>query len=168
MSRRGEGSRFTVTVTLKQLENSSGIAAAKSPNASLSTDGLCILLVEDNEINSEIAEELLIEEGFIVETASDGDIAVKKILESDPDHFDLILMDIQMPRMNGYDATRAIRSLKGGRGDIPIIALSANTYAEDRKKAIESGMDAHAPKPLNMEYLLSLITDVLDRRANGG
>ena len=69
-----------------------------------------------------------------------------------------------MPRMNGYEATRAIRALNGARADIPIIALSANTYAEDKKKAIESGMDAHAPKPLNMEYLLSLIADVLDRK----
>lgn len=165
ISRRGEGSRFTVTVTLKQLESSA--APSKPSGNTVSTDGLCILLVEDNEINSEIAEELLAEEGFIVETASDGDIAVKKILESDPDHFDLILMDIQMPRMNGYDATRAIRSLRDRRSEIPIIALSANTYAEDRKKAIESGMDAHAPKPLNMENLLSLIADVLDRKVNG-
>lgn len=70
-----------------------------------------------------------------------------------------------MPRMNGYDATRAIRALGEDYAYIPIIALSANTYAEDKKKAIESGMDAHAPKPLNMEYLMSLISDVLKHRS---
>ena len=163
MSRQGEGSRFTVTVTLKQLESAVSPAAVKL-SVPVSFEGLRVLLVEDNDINSEIAEELLTEEGFIVETASDGDVAVEMVTEADAGYFDMILMDIQMPRMNGYEATRAIRALKGARADIPIIALSANTYAEDRKKAIESGMDAHAPKPLNMEYLLSLIADVLYRR----
>lgn len=163
MSRQGEGSRFTVAVTLKQLESAVSPAAVKL-SVPVSFEGLRVLLVEDNDINSEIAEELLTEEGFIVETASDGDVAVEMVTEADAGYFDMILMDIQMPRMNGYEATRAIRALKGARADIPIIALSANTYAEDRNKAIESGMDAHAPKPLNMEYLLSLIADVLYRR----
>lgn len=163
MSRQGEGSRFTVTVTLKHLESAVSPAAVKL-SVPVSFEGLRVLLVEDNDINSEIAEELLTEEGFIVETASDGDVAVEMVTEADAGYFDMILMDIQMPRMNGYEATRAIRALKGARADIPIIALSANTYAEDRNKAIESGMDAHAPKPLNMEYLLSLIADVLYRR----
>lgn len=163
MSRQNEGSRFTVTVTLKQLENAESPAIVKS-NEPVTLEGMRILLVEDNDINCEIAEELLTVEGFIVETASDGDVAVEMVKEADADYFNLILMDIQMPRMNGYEATRAIRALNGARADIPIIALSANTYAEDKKKAIESGMDAHAPKPLNMEYLLSLIADVLDRK----
>lgn len=163
ISRLNEGSRFTVTITLKQLENAESRAAVKS-NAHVTLKGLHILLVEDNEINCEIARELLCAEGFIVETASDGDIAVEMMKSADAGRFDLILMDIQMPRMNGYDATRAIRALGGAYSDIPIIALSANTYAEDKKKAIESGMNAHAPKPLNMKNLLSLITDVFDRK----
>lgn len=163
-SRPNEGSRFTVTVTLKQLENSKNRSAAK-PKRPITLEGLRILLVEDNEINCEIAKELLCAEGFVVETVSDGDVAVEKVSAAEAGYYDLILMDIQMPRMNGYDATRAIRALGGANADIPIIALSANTYAEDKKRAIESGMDAHAPKPLNMGYLLSLIADVLDRRA---
>lgn len=163
-SRPNEGTRFTVTVTLKQLENSETRSAAK-PKSPVTLKGLRILLVEDNEINCEIAKELLCAEGFVVETASDGDVAVKSVKNSGEGHFDLILMDIQMPRMNGYDATRAIRALGGANANIPIIALSANTYAEDKKKSIEAGMDAHAPKPLNMSRLLSLIEEVLDRRA---
>lgn len=164
MSRKGEGSRFVVTVTLKQLENKESRAAAVS-SSPVSLEGLRILLVEDNEINCEIAKELLSAEDFEVETASDGDIAVEMVKNADADYYDVILMDIQMPRMNGYDATRAIRALGGDYAYIPIIALSANTYAEDKKKAIESGMDAHAPKPLNMEYLMSLISDVLKHRS---
>lgn len=163
-SRLNEGSRFTVTVTLKQLENSENRSAAK-PKKPVTLEGLRILLVEDNEINCEIAKELLCAEGFVVETASDGDIAVEMVRAADERYYDVILMDIQMPRMNGYDATRAIRALGGANADIPIIALSANTYAEDKKKSIESGMDAHAPKPLNMDNLLSLIADVLDSRS---
>lgn len=163
-SRPNEGTRFTVTVTLKQLENSETRSAAK-PKSPVTLKGLRILLVEDNEINCEIAKELLCAEGFVVETASDGDVAVKSVKNSGEGHFDLILMDIQMPRMNGYDATRAIRALGGANANIPIIALSANTYAEDKKKSIEAGMDAHAPKPLNISRLLSLIEEVLDRRA---
>lgn len=163
-SRPNEGTRFTVTVTLKQLENSETRSAAK-PKRHITLEGLRILLVEDNEINCEIAKELLCAEGFVVETASDGDVAVETVKNSVEGYYDIILMDIQMPRMNGYDATRAIRALGGANANIPIIALSANTYAEDKKKSIESGMDAHAPKPLNMGYLLSLIADVLGRRA---
>lgn len=163
-SRPNEGTRFTVTVTLKQLENSETRSAAKLKRH-VTLEGLRILLVEDNEINCEIAKELLCTEGFVVETASDGDVAVETVKNSVEGYYDIILMDIQMPRMNGYDATRAIRALGGANANIPIIALSANTYAEDKKKSIESGMDAHAPKPLNMGYLLSLIADVLGRRA---
>lgn len=163
-SRQGEGSRFTVTVVLKQLESGANAAPARSGEP-VSLEGRRILLVEDNEINSEIAEALLTEEGFLVETAPDGDVAVEMVKNAEAGYYDVVLMDIQMPRMNGYDATRAIRALESAQADIPIIALSANTYAEDRKKAIESGMDAHAPKPLNMENLLSLIKNVLEHKA---
>lgn len=158
----GAGSRFTVTVVLKQTEN--GAASPAKTGRPVSLKGKRILLVEDNEINSEIAEALLTEEGFLVEAAPDGDVAVETIKNADAGYFDLVLMDIQMPRMNGYDATRAIRALDSRRADIPIIALSANTYAEDRKRSIESGMDAHAPKPIDMAQLLALITTVLEHK----
>lgn len=160
----GKGSRFTVTLVLRQLK-SEAAAAVLCTGGSVSLKGKRVLLVEDNEINSEIAEALLTEVGFLVETASDGDIAVDAVKNSAPGYFDLVLMDIQMPRMNGYETARAIRALDDERlAGIPIIALSANTYPEDRKRSIESGMDAHAPKPLDMVRLQSLIKAVLERR----
>lgn len=163
-SRLNEGTRFTVTVTLKQL-NSNESRGEESTDSALIPEDLRILLVEDNEINCEIAKELLCAEGFEVETASDGDIAVETVKNAGEGYYDVILMDIQMPRMNGYEATRAIRALGGANASIPIIALSANTYAEDKKRSIEAGMDAHAPKPINMSFLLSLIADTLGRKS---
>lgn len=127
--------------------------------------GKRLLLVEDNEINCEIAKALLTEEGFVVETVSDGDLAVEAVKNAGAGYFDFVLMDIQMPRMNGYEATIAIRSLKDKHlANIPIIALSANTYAEDHKMSVQSGMDAHASKPLDMDKLKETIKSVLERR----
>lgn len=162
-SKLGEGSKFTVTVVLKLLEKD--IPAAPTINCECSVNGKRVLLVEDNEINSEIAQALLTEEGFLVETVSDGDLAVEAVKNSEHGYFDFVLMDIQMPRMNGYDAARAIRKLKDKElADIPIIALSANTYAEDQKKSIDAGMNAHAPKPIDMAQLRGIIAGVLERR----
>ena len=112
-----------------------------------------VLLVEDNELNREIATVLLKEAGMMVEVAEDGSKAVQKFAKDGPGYYDFILMDIQMPVMNGYDATRAIRVLPGGRS-LPIIALSANAFEEDRKKSLEAGMDDHIAKPINLEDLL--------------
>lgn len=160
----GEGSCFTVMIVLKQLEKETNIIIANDPTQ---LKGKRALLVEDNEINREIAEVLLTEEGILVETASDGDIAVEIIQNSEPEHFDFVLMDIQMPRMNGYDAAKAIRALDDEkRAAIPIIALSANAYSEDLKRSIESGMDAHVPKPIDMGSLVNVISDVLNSRKN--
>ncbi len=164
VSRVGEGSRFTVTLMLRQLDDSGDVPAlALQP---ISLKGKRVLLVEDNEINSEIVEALLTENGFQVETASDGYVAVEAMKKSIPGHFDLVLMDIQMPRMNGYEAAKAIRTLEEPlHTHVPIIALSASTYAEDRKKAIDAGMDAHAPKPVDIARLMEVISSVLERRA---
>lgn len=163
-SKLGEGSRFTVTIVLKQLEKDVEILSA-TPSESIVLKGKRILLVEDNEINSEIAQALLAEEGFIVEAASDGDVAVEMIRDHDAGYYDFVLMDIQMPRMDGYEATRAIRALEDkNRAGVPIIALSANTYAEDRKRSIEAGMDGHSPKPIDMVSLQALIAEVLEKK----
>ena len=162
-SKPGEGSKFTVTLVLKQLEKDIG-ALSEAPHEPIVLKGRRLLLVEDNEINSEIAQALLSEEGFVVEAASDGDGAVEMIKDREADYYDLVLMDIQMPRMNGYEASRAIRALGGQRADVPIIALSANTYAEDQKKSIEAGMDGHSPKPIDMVSLQALIKEVLERK----
>lgn len=161
-SEPGEGTCFTVMIVLKQIENGTAKRESYEP---FDIKGRRILLVEDNEINREIAEALLTGEGFVVETAEDGDVAVELIENNPPEYFDFVLMDIQMPRMNGYEAARAIRGLKSEqRANVPIIALSANAYSEDLKKSIESGMDAHTPKPIDMANLQAVIADVLSKR----
>lgn len=122
-----------------------------------------LLVVEDNELNREIAVELLIESGFIVETAEDGTVAVEKIKAADALWYDLILMDVQMPIMNGYDATRVIRSLEDKKkASIPIVAMTANAFAEDRQRALESGMNDYAAKPINIDELLDILGRILD------
>lgn len=124
--------------------------------------------MEDNEINREIAQELLTDEGYIVETANDGSIALEMVRKAEPYYYALILMDIQMPVMDGHKATKAIRELEDRElAGIPIIALSANAFAEDYKRSIEAGMDAHIPKPIRIEELQEAIREVLGRFHRG-
>ena len=107
--------------------------------------------MEDNALNREIAIEILKEAGFLVDTAGDGVEAVEKMEQSAPGQYDLILMDIQMPRMDGYTATRKIRAMDDPRkANIPIVAMTANAFDEDRKKAFAAGMNAHVAKPIDM------------------
>ena len=125
------------------------------PEAGSDFRGRCILLVEDNELNSEIAVELLNEQGFLVDTAENGAEAVEKVKNSKPGNYDLVLMDIQMPVMNGYDATLAIRQMKDTKkARIPIIAMTANAFAEDAQKGLSVGMNAHVAKPVDMNILV--------------
>ena len=124
--------------------------------------GARILLVEDNELNREIAQELLTESGFEVDTAGDGTEAVSKVETSQPGQYALILMDIQMPVMNGYEAAKAIRGLSDPAvANIPIVAMTANAFEEDRRAALEAGMNDHVPKPISVERLLSVINGLL-------
>ena len=120
--------------------------------------GKRILLVEDNELNREIAVEILQMTGAEVETAENGKIAVEKVEASPKSSYDLIFMDIQMPVMNGYEATAAIRSLPGEQGKLPIVAMTANAFAEDVQLAKNTGMNGHIAKPLDMNKL----NDVLE------
>lgn len=124
--------------------------------------GKRILLVEDNELHAEITQELLKQEGFVIELAENGKIAVDKIQESAPGYYSVVLMDIQMPVMDGYEATRQIRQMDNKLlAHIPIVALSANAFPEDQKKSMECGMDAHCPKPIEIEGLIDLLRRVL-------
>ncbi|MDO5448118.1 MAG: response regulator [Clostridia bacterium] len=119
-----------------------------------------ILVVEDNELNREIATELLEEQGVIVDIACDGLEAVDKIKLSDPGDFDLILMDIQMPKLDGYEATKLIRNLEHkGLRDIPIVAMTANAFDEDKKKALDSGMDGFIAKPVDPAKLVATVSE---------
>jgi CheY-like chemotaxis protein len=124
--------------------------------------GRRILLTEDNVLNTEIAVEILSNAGCIVETAENGKQAYEMVCTSRPDHYDLILMDIQMPIMDGYEATQAIRSIENpALAKIPIIALTTNSSEEDRKKAFESGMNAYATKPIDVQKLFDTIRQTL-------
>ncbi len=126
--------------------------------------GAKILLVEDNELNREIATDILEEEGVFVDTAEDGDIAVEKVRSSVPGQYDLILMDIQMPRMDGYTATRAIRSLCDPKlAMIPIIAMTANAFEEDKQNAYNAGMNGHLAKPIDVPKLLKTLSEMLEK-----
>ena len=116
-----------------------------------------ILLVEDNELNREIASEILGMTGVTVEMAENGKIAVDKVMESPDNRYDLIFMDIQMPIMNGYEATAAIRALPGRRGKVPIIAMTANAFAEDVQLAKNTGMNEHIAKPLELAKLFDVL-----------
>ncbi len=132
--------------------------AAALPAAGSDFRGRCILLVEDNELNSEIAVEILNEYGFLVDTAENGAEAVEKVKNSKQGNYDLVLMDVQMPVMNGYEATRQIRALTDpALAGITILAMTANAFDEDRKKALECGMDGFLSKPIVIEELLSTL-----------
>ena len=121
-----------------------------------------ILLVEDNELNQEIATAILSEAGFQVETAEDGRQAVDLVSQSQPDWYQLVLMDVQMPVMNGYEATRCIRQLENRQlADIPILAMTANAFEEDKQEALRSGMNGHISKPINIEKLLETLNEML-------
>ena len=121
-----------------------------------------LLLVEDNAINMEIANMILTQAGFMTDMAENGQIAVDKVAASEPGFYDAILMDIQMPVMNGYEATRAIRALDNPKlASIPILAMTANAFKEDENAAREAGMQDHITKPIDVARLMQALTDVL-------
>ncbi len=124
--------------------------------------GKKILLVEDNELNQEIAATILEEQGFSVDLAGDGTIAVEKMETADPDRYDIILMDIQMPCMDGYEATRRIRALEDKtKANIPIYAMTANAFEDDRQKALDAGLNGHIAKPIDIAKLMAVLKGAL-------
>lgn len=126
--------------------------------------GKRLLLVEDNELNREIAFEILNEYGFIVDTAENGKEAVDKVAVSKPGDYDLVLMDIQMPVMDGHEATRQIRALADSElANVPVVAMTANAFDEDRRAAEECGMNGFISKPINMEEVIEALHRVLTR-----
>ena len=163
-SRQGVGSTFTVEIPLRIAEQ---ILTEKEEKLRKDMDlhGLHVLLAEDNDLNAEIAVSLLEEQGMIVTRAADGKSALIQFCNTAPGTFDLILMDIMMPEMNGYETTKAIRNLSNrpdGK-EIPIIAMTANAFAEDVQAALDAGMDDHVAKPMDMDILISAIEKCVRR-----
>lgn len=124
-------------------------------------NGIKVLLAEDNDLNAEIAMTVLDEHGFITERAENGLVCVQMLKDKPQDYYEAVLMDIQMPVMDGYEAAREIRKLDGKRGTIPIIAMTANAFEEDRKRAIEAGMNAHIVKPVDAKIMLATLRDII-------
>ncbi len=163
-SKKNEGSTFTIDLPLKLVDHVGKNSPVEESAIPKHSGEHRILLVEDIEMNRILAETILNESGFLVESVPDGSDAVEIIKSRPLWYYDLILMDIQMPVMNGYEATRSIRAL--GREDtdiIPIIALSANARDEDKKKSLESGMNFHIAKPFDIAHLISTIDEYISK-----
>ena len=157
----GVGSRFIVTVMFR-LQGDAPDDDRSAQTAVAALAGKKVLVVEDNELNREIALALLEDAGFLTDTAEDGSVAVDKIRGARPGEYGLILMDIQMPVMDGYQAARTIRALPDpDLASIPIIAVSANAFEENMGGSMESGMNAHLAKPIHVAELMSTIGTVL-------
>ena len=154
----GAGSTFNVQIPLDIDKNPRARECADEQTCNCSLAGMSVLLAEDNELNAEIAQTLLESEGIVVTRAANGNEAVDLYVGHPAGSFDAILMDIMMPGMDGYEATRAIRlSEKSDAADIPIIALTANAFAEDAQAAHDAGMNAHLPKPLDLNKLKNML-----------
>ena len=155
-SKLGEGSEFTVELELEPLDMDSQTNADNSESIDLA--GHRILLVEDNAINAEIARMILEQYGAEVQQADNGKIGLEALQEKGPGYYDAVLMDIQMPVMNGFEATKAIRALGGAYATaLPIIAMSANAYAEDVRDCLAAGMNGHIAKPFNPDELMRIL-----------
>ena len=160
-STQGKGSCFTVEIPLKlALAENSKPNEQQKPEISLK--GKRILLVEDNALNAEITLTILSDAGIQVEIAENGEIALYMLRTADAGYYDLIIMDIQMPVMNGYQAAKMIRKLPDSRSKIPIIAMTANAFEEDRRAAFEAGMNGYAAKPIEIEKLMRIIAETIN------
>ena len=156
-SEEGKGSLFTVTLNLHLADK----PIKKEEKKNYDYSGKHVLLVEDNELNREIATAILEETGMTIDSVEDGDIAVATINTEPADKYDLILMDVQMPRMDGYTATREIRTLADNKkANIPIVAMTANAFEEDRNKAYESGMNGHIIKPISIGEIAKVLDEI--------
>jgi len=164
-----KGTEFVLQFTFK-LQEQEQIQPEQQPSTETVSandfSGKRLLLVEDNELNMEIAQEILSEAGFLVEIAQNGQIAVDMVRNSTAGYYDAILMDIQMPVMDGYQASREIRSLEDkDLAEIPIIALTANALDRDKKEALSNGMNAHIAKPIDVRVLYGVLSDILQQPA---
>ena len=165
----GKGSTFIVTLKYK-IADEKYYLNKQEENCEVDNkilDGKHILLAEDNDLNAEIALTILERAGLVVDRVKNGIECVNKVIENPVGTYDVILMDIQMPKMDGYKATCEIRNLQDkAKACIPIVAITANAFEEDKKKAIDSGMDGHIAKPINIEDLFVVLTDIVNKKEN--
>lgn len=171
-SKQGEGSEFIVTLECelanKTVQNKQS-SCPKAEKKHLDYSGKKVLLVEDNELNREIATEILKSLGMKVDCAADGMEAVEIMSSEAGNQYDMIFMDIQMPKMDGYTATREIRTLKDmKKANVPIIAMTANAFDEDRKKAIKAGMNGHIAKPIDLDVILQNLDRIFGNNGDEG
>lgn len=160
----GKGTSVTIIIPHRIVEREEllGLTKLKSERTRKPITGKRILLAEDNELNAEIAVMILSDEGFICERVADGTEAVAAMENRPEDYYDLVLMDIQMPIMDGYKATQLIRQLEGRKSGIPIFAITANVLEEDKRMALAAGMNGHIAKPINIDALLDALFSVLE------
>ena len=164
-SKLGKGSTFTITIDHKLVDEERSETRQKNlMNSEYSLKGKHVLLAEDNELNAEFAKIILEDCGLHVDLARDGLECVGKVVQKSVGSYDFILMDIQMPNMNGYLATQKIRTIPE-KNTIPIIAMSANAFDEDKKQALNAGMDGYISKPIDMDKLQSQIIEILKEKA---
>ena len=168
-SELGKGSTFTVTLKHRIADESYYVKKyiEESGTGSEILEGRNILLAEDNDLNAEIAEAILESAGLKIERVEDGIQCVNRIEKMPADTYDMILMDIQMPQMDGYKATQAIRNLPDeDKASIPIVAMTANAFEEDKRDAIAAGMNGHIAKPIQVDKLLSTLSEVIRQQEN--
>lgn len=164
-SEPGKGSCFMVEIPCRIVSEEELKTQSEKETLEISLENKRILLVEDNELNAEIAMTVLQDAHAEVEHAEDGEAAINRLKDVPAGYYDVILMDIQMPRMNGYQATRRIRKFSDERAEIPIIAMTANAFEEDRQAALAAGMDDYVAKPVAIDKQLKTIAQVLNFRS---
>ena len=163
-SEPGRGTTFTVTTTHRVAQQEVVSCEEHAEGSLPSLAGRRVLLAEDNDLNAEIAVAILQEAGLLVERAADGVECVRMLQQAPSDYFSLILMDIQMPRLNGYEAARQIRQLGDrAKAQVPILAMTANAFEEDRQNALKAGMNGHLAKPIDVPLLLKTISEFIVR-----
>lgn len=163
-SRKGEGTTFIVTIPHRIAHRNNLVEHAGMVIDPHLFEGKRILLAEDNDLNAEIAIEILSEKGFVTERAEDGRTCCDMLASAPAHYYDLILMDIQMPRMNGYEATRFIRNMDDrDKSSTPILAMTANAFEEDKRNAIQAGMNGHLSKPIDVDELIKTLAYIIQR-----
>ncbi len=165
-SKQDVGTEVTIRFSLRIYNKETKELTENTNKIKVNSNANRILLVEDNELNQEIAEAILSSQGFEVKIAENGKVAVDMLKNSEIGYYSLVLMDIQMPVMNGYEAAKAIRNLDTEHSAIPILAMTANAFEQDKQEALKCGMNGHIAKPIDIEKFISKLNDILNKKSD--